>query len=147
MGRAMRAMLLLTPVVLAACVTTDAAPTIVPVARGQASVIIDRPSAYYAAGAPVDLDMNGARLTSLASGGSYTGPVPTGPVTLTATSWSSPGRYTVHFNAEPGKRYAFEVSPRNDQMVATFAFGIVGLAADTIAHGDETGGAFKITAK
>jgi hypothetical protein len=146
MGRTMRAIVvLLMPVVLAACVTSDAAPITVPVARGQASVKISRPSgAYYASAVPVDLDANGVRLVSLASGGSYTGPVPAGPVTLAATSWSSPGRYTVHFNAEPGRQYAFEISPRNEQMAATFVFGVVGLAADTVAH-DETSGAFQIT--
>src|SRR5665213_263063 len=146
MGLKMRAiLLLLMPVVLTACVTSDVAPTVVPVARGQASVTINRPDAYYASAVPAELDVNGARITRLASGGSYTGPIPSGPVTLTATSWSSPGRYTVRFNAEPGRRYAFEVAPRNEQMAATFVFGVVGLAADTVAH-DETSGAFKITA-
>src|SRR5665213_2826497 len=95
MGLKMRAiLLLLMPVVLTACVTSDVAPTVVPVARGQASVTINRPDAYYASAVPTELDVNGARITSLASGGSYTGPIPPGPVTLSATSWSSPGRYT-----------------------------------------------------
>jgi hypothetical protein len=142
----MRAIVLLMMLVgLTGCVTSDAAPTVVPVARGQASVTITRPNAYYASAVPVDLDANGVRIVSLASGGSYTGPIPPGPVTLTATSWSSPGRYTVRFNAEPGRQYAFEVAPRNEQMAATFVFGVVGLAADSVAH-EETSGAFKITA-
>ena len=108
------------------------------------SVTITRESAYYASAVPVDLDVNGARIASIPNGGSYSGPLPEGPVTMSATSWSSPGRFTIRFNAQAGKRYAFELSPRGEQVFATVAFGMVGLAADTIAH-DETSGAFKIT--
>jgi hypothetical protein len=113
--------------------------------RGQASVSFSRPNAWYGAAVPVDIDTNGARLASLAAGGSYTGPLPPGPVILTATSWSSPGHHAVRFNAEAGRRYAFEISPRNEQMAVTAAFGVVGLAVDTVANA-ETSGAFKMTA-
>jgi hypothetical protein len=145
MGRAIQAIMLLMLAGLTACVTNDTAPSVLPVARGQASVTISRPNAWYGAAVAVDIDANGARLASLAAGGSFTGPVPPGPVTLTVTCWSSPGRYTIHFNAEAGRRYAFEVSGRDEQVVATVAFGLIGAVADTVIN-DETSGAFKIAA-
>jgi hypothetical protein len=143
MIRAIQAIMLL--LALAGCVTDGSVASGSPVAPGQASITISRPNGWYGAAVSVDIDANGARIASLAAGGSYTGPVSRGPVTLTATSWSSPGRYTVRFNAEPGKRYAFAVSARNDQIVATAVAGVIGLAADTAING-ETSGAFQITA-
>jgi hypothetical protein len=146
MSRTIQAIMLLSMlVVLTACVTNDNAPSAMPVARGQASVTIGRPNGWYGAAVAVDIEANGTRIASLAAGGTYTGPVPPGPVTLTATCWSSPGRYTIHFNAEAGKRYDFEVSSRNEQIAASVAFGVVGLVADT-AINESTSGAFKITA-
>ena len=130
---------------LAGCVTDGPITSALPVAAGQATVTVSRPNGWYGAAVAVDIDANGAKIASLAAGGSYTGPVHPGPVTLTATCWSSPGRYTIHFNAEAGKRYAFEVSSRNEQIAAAAVGGIVGLAVDTAANG-ETSGAFQITA-
>lgn len=96
----------------------------------------------------VDIDANGSRIASLSSGGSYTGPLPPGPVVLTATCWSSPGKrhrpLQRSFNAVAGKRYAFEVSPRGEQFAAAVIGGVIGLAADTAANG-VTSGSFKIT--
>jgi hypothetical protein len=146
MFRKIQAIMLLSMlVVLTACVTNDNAPSVMPVGRGQASVTIGRPNTWYGAAVAVDIDANGTKIASLAAGGTYTGPIPPGPVTLTATCWSSPGRYTIHFNAEAGKRYDFEVSSRNEQIAASVAFGVVGLVADT-AINENTSGAFKITA-
>lgn len=107
------------------------APPVTRVARGQASVTIGRPNTWYGAAASVDIDANGARIASLAAGDNYTGPVAPGPATFTATCWSSLGRYTIHFNAEVGRSYAFEVSSRHEQIAATVAFGVIELAADT----------------
>jgi len=143
MIRAIQAIML--PLALAGCVTDGSVASVIPVAPGQASIAISRANGWYGSAVTVDIDANGARIASLASGGSYTGPVSPGPVILTAMSWSSPGRYTVRFNAEPGKRYAFAVSARNDQIVATAVAGVIGLAADTAING-ETSGAFQITA-
>ena len=130
---------------LSACVTDDTASTVVPVSRGQASVTISRPNGWYGAAVAVDIDANGVRLASIKAGGSFTGPLPPGPVVLTATCWSSPGRYTVRFNAEPGRRYAFEVSARDQQIVVGAAFGLIGVMADS-AINEGNSGAFKITA-
>jgi hypothetical protein len=58
--------------------------------------------------------------------------------------WSSPGRYSVRFNAEPGKKYSFVLSPRGEQFAAQAVGGLVGLAVDTSMNGDASC-AFKIT--
>jgi hypothetical protein len=73
-------------------------------------------------------------------------------VVLTVSCWCGPGSYTVKFNAEAGKTYAFAVSPRGEQFAAEMtgavgggAFGsLVGVAADTSANGEQSG-TFKIT--
>jgi hypothetical protein len=145
MRRAFGAVVLLMLLGLAACVTNDTASTVVPVSRGQASVTISRPNGWYGAAVAVDIDANGARLASIKAGGSFTGPVAPGPVVLTATTWSSPGRYTIRFNAEPGKRYAFEVTARDEQVVIGAAFGLIGVVADS-AINEESSGSFKIVA-
>ena len=114
--RAFRILLVLPLAFLPGCVTDQSGQSLAvasPVARGQATVAITRPGGWYISAVAVDIEANGTRIASIDNGGSYTGPVAPGPVTLTATSWSSPGRYSVHFNAEPGKRYAFAVTPRD----------------------------------
>ena len=144
MTRTIQVILLLLSTLLAGCVTDQSVPSALAISSSQAGITLSRPNAWYGAAVSVDIDANGTKIASLAAGGSYTGPLPPGPVTLTATSWSSPGRYTIHFTAIAGKRYAFEISPRSEQFAATAIGGVVGLAVDTAANGD-TSGAFKIT--
>jgi hypothetical protein len=86
--RAIQVAILFMLVGLTACVTNDTAPTVLPVARGQASVTINRPNGWYGAAVAVDIQANGAKFASIPAGGSFTGPVPPGPVTLTVP----PGR-------------------------------------------------------
>jgi hypothetical protein len=137
--------LLLLSTLLAGCVTDQSTPMVRAVGPGQAAITISRANSLYGAAMAVDIDANGSRIASLSSGGSYTGPLPPGPVVLTATCSSSPGSYTVRYNAVASRRYAFEVSPRGEQFAAAVLGGIIGLAADTAANG-ETSGSFKITA-
>jgi len=92
--------MLLPLALLAGCVTDGPLTSALPVATSQASITVSRPNGWYGAPVSVDIDANGAKIASLAAGGSYTGPVPPSPVILTATCWSSPGRYTIRFNAE-----------------------------------------------
>jgi hypothetical protein len=129
---------------LAGCVTDQTAQTS-PVAPGQAAITISRTSGIYASGVSADIDANGARIASLGNGGTFSGGVKPGPVTLTVSCWSSPGHYSVQFNAEPGKRYAFEVSPRDEQLGVALVGGMVGVIADS-AINSENSGAFKIAA-
>jgi hypothetical protein len=140
------AFLCLAPAMLAGCVTdqtttANAAPA--PIAPGQAIVTINRTDSFQGKIISVDVDANGTKFASIANGATFTGGINPGPVALTVSVWSSPGGYTVRFKAEAGKRYAFEISPRAEQLVAGLAVGLVGVVADTAINGEQSG-AFKI---
>ena len=146
------AFLCLASATLAGCVTdqsaaapaANAAPAAI--AAGQAVVTITRTDSYQAAGLSVEVTANGAKFASVDNGATFTGGINPGPVTLTVSHWSSPGQYTVRFNAEAGKRYAFQISPRSEQMLAGIAVGFAGVLADTAINGAEQSGTFKIVA-
>ena len=143
------AFLCLASAMLAGCVTdqsatASAAPAAI--AAGQAVVTITRTDSYQAAGLSVEVTANGAKFASVDNGATFTGGINPGPVTLTVSHWSSPGQYTVRFNAEAGKRYAFQISPRSEQMLAGIAVGFAGVLADTAINGAEQSGTFKIVA-
>ena len=131
---------------LAGCVTDQSAAAAPPpaIAPGQAIVTITRIEGYQAALLDVEVTANGAKFASIANGATFTGGINPGPVTLSVSHWSSPGGYTVRFKAEAGKRYAFEISPRAEQLVAGLAVGLVGVVADTAINGAEQSGTFKI---
>jgi len=138
---------------LAGCVTdqttaatADTAANAAPaaIAPGQAIVTITRTDSYQAAGLTVEVTANGAKFASIDNGATFTGGIKPGPVTLTVSHWSSPGQYTLRFNAEANKRYAFQISPRSEQMLAGMAVGLVGVFADTAINGAEQSGTFRI---
>ncbi len=110
---------------------------------GHAAVTITRTDDVYAMALKADVDANGTRIASIARGASWSGFVKSGPVELSVSGWSSPGQYTVHFTAEPGRRYAFEITPRNEQFAIGLMGGMVGLAIDAAANSG-TSGSFKI---
>jgi len=135
------AFLCLAPAMLAGCVTdqsatANAAPPAIP--PGQALLTISRVNNYYGALVPVRVTANGAEFASLGLGESTTGGIKPGPVTLTTTMWSTPGSFTVHFNAEAGKRYAFELQPRGAGLAWASA-GIVGSVVDAVANSEQSG--------
>jgi hypothetical protein len=136
------AVLCLASASLAGCVTDQSAtanaappPAIPP---GQALLTISRVNNYYGALVPVRVTANGAEFASLGLGESFTGGVKPGPVTLTTSMWSTPGSFTVHFNAEAGKRYAFELQPRGAGLALASA-GIIGSVVDAAANGEQSG--------
>ena len=128
---------------LAGCVTDEAAAP-PPIQQGQAVVTISRTDGMLAALVSARVDVNSVRFASLERGATFTGGVSPGPVALTASAFGSVGQFTVHFKAEAGKRYAFEVSPRGEVVVAGMAAGLVGVIADTAVNGGEQSGTFKI---
>jgi len=144
------AFLLLISGLLAGCVTDQSTPvasaaavTSAPVPRGQAGITITRLDGFYGSLVAADIAANGSKIASLDKGATFSGSVPPGPVTLTTSCACDLGHYTIHFNAQAGKHYAFEVSPRNEQYAATVFGGLVGYAVDAAASG-ENGGMFKI---
>ena len=130
---------------LTGCVTDQVAPTAFSPQPGQAGIRITRTGGLYGAAVSADVDANGERIASLASGGSYSGGVRPGPLVLTVSCWSSPGHYTIRTNVEAGKVYDFQITPRGEQFGAGMAGSVVGLAADTAINGEKSG-AFVIAA-
>jgi hypothetical protein len=135
---------------LSGCVT-DQSPTSVaavpaagPIPRGQAAITITRVEGHFAKAVAADVEVNGTKFASLDQGATFTGFVRPGPVALSVSCWCGPGRYTVNFKAEAGRRHAFEISSRDEQGGAMILAGMVGVAVDTVANG-ETSGTFKLT--
>ena len=109
-----------------------------------ASVTIIRSNDLVAVAAPASVDVNGERFADLALGQTYSGAVRPGPTVLAVTCWYGPGRYSIKFNAEPGRSYSFLVSPRGAQFGAEVLGGMIGVAMDTAYNGDKSG-TFQIT--
>jgi hypothetical protein len=143
------AILLLISSVLAGCVTDQSTPVAStvsapgPIPRGQAGITITRADGFYGMLMPADIEANGTKIASLDKGATYSGSVPSGPVTLTVTCPCDLAHYTIHFTAQAGKRYAFEISPRNEQYAAAVFGGLVGYVADSAINGEQAG-TFKI---
>jgi hypothetical protein len=146
---ALPAILLLISALLNGCVTDQSTPVASvasahgPIPRGQAGITITRLDGLYGSFVAANVSANGAPVASLEKGGTYSGSLPSGPVTLTVSSAGDFTHYSLHFNAQAGKRYAFEISPRNEQYAAMVFGGLVGYAADAAVNGEQAG-QFKI---
>jgi len=88
-------------------------------------------SLYYAATPAVDV--NGNKVADLRPGESYTGGIAPGATVVTASSWSSPGKSSYSFTAQPGKTYRLVVKPHSGNFLAVMAGGLVGQAIE--GHG------------
>ena len=110
---------------------------------GKAMITLARTDAYIGSLQSVAIDLNGARLVDLPNAQSYSASIPPGEITLSATHRSAPERHTVKFKAEPGKRYRFEVSSRDEQFAAAVMGGLAGSLLE-IAVSGENSGPFKI---
>jgi hypothetical protein len=142
----------------AGCAAQPAAPLVNAVAPGQARITITREAlpgppvmiddidgGHVAASPAALIDVNDAHVADLAPGQTYTGGVPPGPTSVTATGTAEPGHYVVKFNAVAGKTYAFQVSRRTDPTrTVGLMFGLAGGVIEAAAKG-ETAGPFKIT--
>lgn len=128
----------------AGCASQPVAPVVAAVAPGQAKISIARVDEGPSWSAAAQIDINGTHVVELAPGQTYTGGVPPGPVSVTASASMDIGHYTVHFNAVAGKTYAFQVGKRGAHIVAGVLGGLSGLVIDAAANG-ETSGAFQIT--
>jgi hypothetical protein len=131
------AILSLIAVGCAGCASQPAAPIVSAVAPGQAKIVLTR--ADEGPLASVHIAVNGNHVVDLDAGQSYTGGVPPGHVTLTATlSWDI-GQYKVEFNAVAGKTYKFQLSRRGEHLAAGILFGLAGLVVETAASGEQSG--------
>jgi hypothetical protein len=94
---------------------------------------------------PALIDINEAHIGNLAPGQTYVGGVAPGPTAITVTGMMDAGNYVLRFDAEAGKTYAFQVSPRTS-IARSMApvFGFTGVVVEAATMG-ERGGPFKIT--
>jgi hypothetical protein len=109
-------------------------------------VMVDSIDGPHPAEAPPALiDINEAHIGNLAPGQTYVGGVAPGPTAITITGMMEAGNYVLRFDAEAGKTYAFQVSPRTSiaHSVAP-VFGFTGRVVEAAVMG-ERGGPFKIT--
>jgi hypothetical protein len=130
-------MSLLPVVLLAGCVTGGALQSSRPTAPGEATLSITRSDDLMYSGAPVTVELNGAKIASIGRGETYTGGIAPGPAVVSVSAWSSPGASHQRFTAVPGKTYRFMVTPRGENFTASLVGGVVGAAV-------EGGGAFDI---
>jgi hypothetical protein len=122
----------------AGCASQPAPAVVSTIAPGQAKIVLTRANEGPLL-ASVHVAVNGTHVVDLDAGQSYTGGVPPGHVTLTATlSWDI-GQYKVEFNAVAGKTYKFLLSRRGEHLAAAILFGLPGLVVETAASGEQSG--------
>ncbi|MFA5593266.1 MAG: hypothetical protein WC989_08135 [Micavibrio sp.] len=133
---------------LSACGTTGSvnlAKIDEPIASNKARIIVTRnTSLLYLAGA-ADVRSNGEKIASLGRGGSVVHDVSKGQNTLSVSTPTAPGQFTVNFKAEPKKTYYFEISPRSGNVMGAYGLGMIGDAIN--ASVSEQSGYFQIDLK
>ena len=105
-------------------------------------IIITRSSGLLYFALSARLEINGQRVASLKTGETYSGLFDAGKISIATDHWSSPGKFMIDLNGEPGAEYCFELSPRGDSFLPGALFGVVGLAVD--ASVNSNAGLFKI---
>lgn len=133
---------------LTACGTTgplDLSKLNEPVPAGKARIVITRDESLLYLAVPVDVRVNGVKVASLGRGGSTIQDVPKGQNTLSVSTPTAAGQFTVTFNATSKKTYEFEISPIAGNLMGGYGLGILGDAMK--AHVSEQSGYFQIGLK
>lgn len=135
-------------VLLTACGTTDAVnlgKLYEPIPSNKARIIVERDNSLLYLAAAVDVRSNGAKIASLGRGGSVVHDLSKGQNTLSVSTPTAPGQFTVNFKAESKKTYHFEISPRSGNIMGGYGLGMIG---DTVsASVSEQSGYFQIELK
>ena len=122
----------------AGCASQPAPAIVSAIKPGQAKIVLTRANEGPLLNS-VHVAVNGTHVVDLDPGQSYTGGVPAGHVTLTATLSLDIGQYKYEFNAVAGKTYAFQLSRRGEHMAAAILFGLPGLFVETAVSGEQSG--------
>ncbi len=109
---------------------------------GKVRLTITRSSAFLYLALSARVDVNGQRIANLGRGDTFSDVFDAGKLVITTDHWSSPGKFTVAINAEPGAEYKLELSPREASFLPGALFGIVGLAVDAAVENNS--GLFKL---
>lgn len=140
--------LLCMTILLSACGTTgplDLSKLNKPIPAGKSRIVVTRDSSLLYLAAAVDVRSNGVKIASLGRGGSVVHDILQGQNTLSVSTPTAPGQFTVTFNAQSKQIYNFEISPRGSNVAGAYGFGLIG---DSInASVSEQSGYFKIAPK
>ncbi len=135
-------------ILLSACGTTgpiNLSKLNEPIPANQSRIVVTRDDSLLYLAAAVDVRSNGLKIASLGRGGSVVHDISNGQNTLSVSTPTAPGQFTVTFNAQPKKTYYFEISPRGSNVAGAYGFGLIG---DSIsASVSEQSGYFKIVPK
>jgi hypothetical protein len=82
-----------------------------------AELVLSRPSDRTHRNVKALVDVNGARAVELEREEGFTAPVRPGPTLVSVSGPPHPGHYSISFNAEAGKTYRLEVSPRGRNFI------------------------------
>jgi len=132
-------------VLLNACVaTTPTAPLDLsaPIATDKARIVVERDNSNLYFAAQVKVISNDTEIASLSRGHSVMHSVTTGPNKLSVKAPMTFGSFTVNFNAQAGQTYKFIVSPRGNNLMGAYGFGLLGDAIH--AKVSEEAGYFKL---
>ncbi len=116
-----------------------------PIAADQARIIVTRSNSLLYLAGSADVRANGMKIASLGRGGSVVHDIPKGQNTLSVSTPTAPGQFTVTFKAEPKKTYHFEISPRSGNIMGGYGMGMLGDAVN--ASVSEQSGYFQIELK
>jgi hypothetical protein len=105
------ALILLLPLAVGGCATPPGATTD-PASRDTAELVLSRPGDRTHRNVKALVEVNGARVVELEREEGFTAPIRPGPTLVSVSGAPHPGHYSISFNAEAGKMYRLEVSPR-----------------------------------
>jgi hypothetical protein len=105
------ALILLLPLAVGGC-TTPPGSTTDPASRDTAELVLSRPGDRTHRNIKALVEVNGVRVVELEREEGFTAPIRPGPTLVSVSGAPNPGHYSISFNAEAGKMYRFEVSPR-----------------------------------
>jgi hypothetical protein len=108
--------ILLLLLALGGCATPPGS-SIDPASTDTAKLVLSRPSDRTHRNVKALVDVNGARAVELEREEGFTAPVRPGPTLVSVSGPPYPGHYSISFNAEAGKTYRFEVSPRRQDYI------------------------------
>jgi hypothetical protein len=116
-----------------------------PAPAGQAKLVITRDSNFYAFAAAVNVSLNGRRIASLGRGATVVQLAKAGENTLGVASVGDFGNYVTTFQADAGKTYTFEVSPKASILPSGALWGPIGEMVK--AQQVENSGTFQVLLK
>lgn len=106
---------------------------------GKARLSFSRPSGIMAAAASARVKINGDSVADLYPGGSKAVDIAPGKVSITVDNWGSLGEYQEDLQISAGTVYSIEVTVREEAIVTSMVFGVVGSAIETANNPTKSG--------